>query len=217
MIFLNILTKRCSMTKRIGIYLGGLSLTALGIALIISSSVGAGPWDTVAVGLTKHLGLTIGTWSIFSQVMFILITWILEKSRFRIESVIPIFIRSVFVDFWYYIVLGNVELTSSWELQIASFLTGIILAGIGIGIYMEVNFPKTPIDGMMVAISNRFGWSFNVVRMGIECTGTFLGFVLGGPVGLGTLVIALFLGKIIQIVNTRMKRIMQVSNATQSF
>lgn len=82
---------------------------------------------------------------------------------------------------------------------------------------MEANLPKTPIDGMMVAISNRFGWSFNIVRMGIEGTGAVIGFILGGPVGLGTLVIALLLGKIIQVVNNRMKRIMKVSNTTVSF
>ncbi|MEH7225540.1 BCR, YitT family protein [Bacillus sp. JJ1566] len=146
-----------------------------------------------------------------------MITWILEKTRLRIESVIPIFIRSVFVDVWFYIVLGNVDFSSSWELQVVSFAIGLVFAGIGIGIYMEANLPKTPIDGMMVAISSRFSLSFNSVRMGIEITGAFLGFVLGGPVGLGTLVIALLLGKIIQVVNNRMKRIMQVSNATHSF
>lgn len=205
------------MTKRISIYLGGLALTALGIALVILSLVGAGPWDTVAVGLNKHLGLTIGTWSILTQVIFTLITWGLEKTRLRIESVIPIFIRSVFVDFWFYIVLGNINFSTSWELQVVSFLLGLFCAGIGIGIYMEVNLPKTPIDGMMVAISNRFEWSFNKVRMGIECTGALLGFILGGPVGIGTLVIALLIGKIIQAVNNRMKRVMQVSDTTHSF
>ncbi|MFD1779406.1 YitT family protein [Fredinandcohnia salidurans] len=201
---------------RIGIYFGGLTLTALGMAFIIRSLIGAGPWDTVAVGLTEHLGLTIGTWSILTQLTFILITWILEKKRLRIESVIPIFIRSVFVDFWFYIVLANVDFTSSWELQIVSFVVGLVIAGIGIGIYMEASLPKTPIDGMMVAFCNRFELSFNIVRMGIEATGAVLGFLLGGPVGLGTLVIALFLGKIIQVVNNRMKKILQVSNASHS-
>lgn len=202
---------------RIGIYFGGLALTALGMAFIIRSLIGAGPWDTVAVGLTEHLGLTIGTWSILTQLTFILITWILEKKRLRIESVIPIFIRSVFVDFWFYIVLASVDFTSTWELQIVSFVVGLVIAGIGIGIYMEANLPKTPIDGMMVAFCNRFGLSFNIVRMGIEGTGACLGFLLGGPVGLGTLVIALFLGKIIQVVNNRMKKILQVSSASHSF
>ncbi|RFB15352.1 BCR, YitT family protein [Bacillus sp. HNG] len=205
------------MSKRIGIYLGGLALTALGIAIIILSLIGAGPWDTVAVGLNMHAGLTIGTWSIITQVIFTVITWIIEKTRLRIESVIPILIRSVFLDIWFYFVLRNVDFASSWELQWGSFVAGLIFAGVGIGIYMEANLPKTPIDGMMVAISNRFGWSFNIVRMGIEGTGAVIGFILGGPVGLGTLVIALLLGKIIQVVNNRMKRIMKVSNTTVSF
>ncbi len=205
------------MGKRIGIYFGGLALTALGIAFIIQSLIGAGPWDTVAVGLTEYLGLTIGTWSIFTQFTFIFITWILEKKRLRIESVIPILIRSVFVDFWFYIVLGNVDFTSSWELQVVSFVVGLVIAGIGIGIYMEANLPKTPIDGMMVAFCNRFGLSFNSVRMGIEGTGAVLGFLLGGPVGLGTLVIALFLGKIIQVVNNRMKKVLQVASISHSY
>lgn len=135
----------------------------------------------------------------------------------RIESVIPILIRSVFVDFWFYIVLGNVDFTSSRELQIVSFIVGLVIAGIGIGIYMEANLPKTPIDGMMVAFCNRFGLSFNIVRMGIEGTGAVLGFLLGGPVGLGTLVIALFLGKIIQVVNNRTKKVLQIASTTHSY
>lgn len=205
------------MAKRISIYLGGLALTALGIAFIILSFIGAGPWDTVAVGLNMHLGLSIGTWSILTQVTFTVITWIIEKTRLRIESVIPIVIRSVFLDFWFYIVLRNIDFSSSWELQIISFAGGLVCAGIGIGIYMEANLPKTPIDGMMVAICNRFSLSFNIVRMGIEVTGAVIGFILGGPVGLGTLVIALLLGKIIQVVNNRMKRIMRVSDTSVSY
>ena len=73
------------MGKRIGIYLVGLAVAALGIALIILSLLGAGPWDSVAVGLTNYFGLTIGTWSIISQLLFTLVTWIIEKTRFRIE------------------------------------------------------------------------------------------------------------------------------------
>ncbi|WP_010677601.1 YczE/YyaS/YitT family protein [Bacillus timonensis] len=205
------------MGKRIGMYLGGLAFTAIGIAFIILSFIGAGPWDTVAVGLNEHLGLTIGTWSILTQVTFTVITWTIEKTRLRIESVIPILIRSAFLDFWIYIVFKNANFSSSWELQLVCFIVGLVITGMGIGIYMEANLPKTPIDGMMVAICNRFGWSFQVVRMGIETTGAVLGFLLRGPVGLGTIATALLLGKIIQIVNNRVKRILQVPKTTHSF
>ncbi|WP_078430557.1 YczE/YyaS/YitT family protein [Alkalihalobacterium alkalinitrilicum] len=202
------------MGRRIGIYLVGLAITALGIALIILSFIGAGPWDTVAVGMNNYFGLTIGTWAIFSQVIFLVITRILEKTRLRIESIIPIVIRSCFLDIWVYLVLRNVDFSFSWEVQWITFITGLILTGVGMGIYMEAQFPKTPIDGLMVAISNRFGWSFNVSRTCIEVSGVILGFLLGGPVGLGTLLTALFLGKIIQVSNHRIKKVLHVQTTS---
>jgi uncharacterized membrane protein YczE len=198
------------MGKRIGIYLLGLAVAALGIALIIFSLLGAGPWDSVAVGLTNYFGLTIGTWSIITQLFFTLVTWMIEKTRFRIESVIPIVIRSWFLDIWIYFVFRNADFSSLWEVQWLSLIIGVIVVGVGIGIYMEAQFPKTPIDGLMIAIGNRFGWSLNISRISIEASGVIIGFLLGGPVGFGTLVAALLLGKIIQISNYKIKKILQV-------
>ena len=196
------------MGKRIAIYLVGLAITSLGMACIILTYIGAGPWDAVAVGFTNHLGLTIGFWSIVSQAMFILVTWILERTRVRFDSIIPIVIRSCFLDIWIYFVLGNVHFSSSLESQWFTFILGLVLAGLGMGIYLEAKFPKTPVDGLMVAISNRFNWTLSKSRVGIEACGAMIGFLLGGPVGLGTVVIALFLGKIIQISNNRFKKIL---------
>ncbi|MEE3951884.1 hypothetical protein [Peribacillus frigoritolerans] len=84
------------MKRRLTIYITGLAITALGIALIVRSIVGAGPWDSVAVGLKLHFGLTIGMWSIISQVFLILFTAVIEKARIRIESVLVIVVRSCF-------------------------------------------------------------------------------------------------------------------------
>ena len=193
------------MGRRISIYVVGLAITALGIALVILSTVGTGPWDTVAIGLNLHLGLTIGTWSLISQACLVLITGVIERRRPRYEAIIPIVIRSIFLDVWGYIVFGNVHFTS-WEMQWLSLLLGVILSGVGIGIYMEARFPKTPVDGLMAALQNRFGWSMNISRLVIEISGVLIGFLLGGPVGAGTLVIALSLGKIIQTTNGVMKR-----------
>lgn len=168
------------------------------------------PWDSVAVGLTNYFGLTIGTWSIISQLFFTLVTWMIEKTRFRIESVIPIVIRSWFLDIWIYFVFRNADFSPLWEVQWLSLIIGVIVVGVGIGIYMEAQFPKTPIDGLMIAIGNRFGWSLNISRISIEASGVIIGFLLGGPVGFGTLVAALLLGKIIQISNYKIKKILQV-------
>ncbi|MFZ0446363.1 MAG: YitT family protein [Bacillus sp. (in: firmicutes)] len=198
------------MGKRIGIYLIGLAINALGIALIIFSTVGAGAWDTVAIGLNHAWGLTIGICTVVTQVLVVLAIGIIERKRLQYESIIAIIIRSIFLDAWIYLVFNHINLAASWEIQWLYFIFGIISMGIGIGIYMEAHFPKSPIDGLMLAIHNRFKWSINTSRIVVELSGAVIGFILGGPVGLGTLIIALFVGKIIQMTNIKIKKIINL-------
>ena len=204
------------MGKRIGIYLIGLAINALGIALIIFSAVGAGAWDTVAIGLNHSWGLTIGICTVITQVFVVLATGIIERKRLQYESIIAIAIRSIFLDAWIYLVFNHIDLAASWEIQWLYFIFGIISMGIGIGIYMEAHFPKSPIDGLMLAIHNRFQWSINTSRIVVELSGAVIGFLLGGPVGLGTLMIALFVGKIIQMTNLKIKKILNLEGISIS-
>lgn len=197
------------MGKRIGIYLVGLALNALGIALIIFSAVGAGAWDTAAIGLNHRLSLTIGTCTVIIQVLIVLLTAWIERKRPQYESMIAIVIRSMFLDAWMFFVFMPMTPPVSWETQWFYFLAGIAAMGVGIGIYVEAHFPKAPIDGLMLAIQQRFRLTLNMSRIIVELSGAFIGFLLGGPVGLGTLMIALFVGKIIQATNNQVKKMLQ--------
>lgn len=195
-----------TMRIRLTIYITGIAITALGIALIVRSIVGAGPWDSVAVGLKLHFGLTIGMWSIISQFFLILLTAIVEKARVRIESVFVIMVRSWFLDFWYYVALANLNVSHSLVLQWFIFALGVFTIGIGISIYMEAKFPSSPIDGLMIALSKRFNLSIISSRLFIESSGLFIGYLLGGPVGIGTIIVALTLGLIIQTSNRLLRK-----------
>jgi uncharacterized membrane protein YczE len=195
--------------QRISIYLIGLCISALGISLIILSQAGAGPMDLVAVGLNNHLGLTIGMWSIISQAVLVLITGMIERKRLQLESIVAIVIRSWFLDFWIYIAFKDIHFAATWETQWLTFIMGVISVGFGIGIYLEARLPRTPIDGLMIAIHNRLGWSLNVSRALIEASAAFVGFLLGGPIGLGTLLVVVSLGRVIQFVNKKAKQILR--------
>ena len=207
---------RCGNGKRIGIYLVGLAINALGIALIIFSAVGAGAWDTVAIGLNHSLGLTIGICTVIIQVLVVLAIGIIERKRLQYESIIAIIIRSIFLDAWIYLVFNQMDQAGSWEFQWLYFIVGIISMGIGIGIYVEAHFPKSPIDGLMLALHNRYKWSINTSRIVVELSGAVIGFLLGGPVGLGTVMIALFVGKIIQAANVKIKKVLNLEGMTIS-
>ncbi|HHY21296.1 MAG TPA: BCR, YitT family protein, partial [Bacilli bacterium] len=173
------------MGRRIAIYLIGLFTTALGISLIIKSSVGAGPWDAVAVGFNLHFGLTIGMWSLISQGMLVFITYLIERTSLQWRSAFAIMIRSWFLDLWLYVILKNVDLTTSIWLQWTGFLSALIIISFGIGLYVEAKLPKTPVDGLMVAMIEKFHLSLNVARLIIEVSAALIGFLLGGPVGIG--------------------------------
>lgn len=194
--------------KRLAVYFVGLAINALGIALIIFSSVGAGSWDAVAIGLNHYVGLTIGICTTSIQVLVVLATKVIERKRLQYGSIIAITIRSIFLDAWMYLVFSHLELSSSWEIQWLFFIIGVLSVGVGIGIYLEAHFPKSPIDGLMIALQQRFYWSLNTARIVAEFIGVLLGLFLGGPVGLGTFIATLCLGKIIQFTNIKIKRIL---------
>ena len=140
----------------------------------------------------------------------VLVTGIIERKRLQYESIIAIAIRSIFLDAWIYEYLIIWIRQHLWEIQWLYFMFGIISMGIGIGIYMETHFPKSPIDGLMLAIHQRFQWSINTSRIIVELSGAVIGFLLGGPVGLGTLLIALVVGKVIQMMNRKIKKVLQL-------
>lgn len=196
------------MGKRISVYIIGLVLNALGIALIIHSAVGAGSWDAVAIGAQHYLGLTIGICSVIIQILVVFTTKMIERKRLQYGAIIAIAIRSMFLDAWTYLVFNHFSSPASWEMQWLYFLLGTLSVGVGIGIYIEAHFPKSPIDGLMMAFHHRFHWSINFSRIVCEGAGVLFGLILGGPVGLGTIIIALGVGRVIQYVNSKVKRIL---------
>lgn len=192
------------MAKRITYYLVGLAIACLGVCFLIHSKVGAGPWDVVNIGLTERFGLTLGTWMGLWQAFFLLVNALLLKRRPEFESIITIFIWGMIIDFWMGIVLKNLDLTKApliikWSL----FSLGVLLIGMGVGIYLTADLPKMPYDGTMVALSRKFNLSFTITRTMLEGSAVVLSFIVGGSVGIGigTIIIFLVIGHIVQFFN----------------
>lgn len=189
------------MGKKILYYILGLFIACLGVTFIIKANIGVGPWDIVTIGLSEKIGFTLGTWIIITQALFLLINALILNKRPEFESVITILIWGLAVDFWMKIVFKNWELTMySIPMKWGIFLLGILLIGMGVGIYLTSNLPKMPYDGTMVAISSRFNVGLNISRTILEGTAFVLSFFISGSVGigLGTVVILLVIGHIIQ-------------------
>lgn len=189
------------MLKRIFYYLVGLTIACLGVSLIIHSGVGAGPWDIVNIGLTEKVGLTLGTWMALFQAFFLFVNAALLKKRPEFAAIVTLVIWGLIIDFWMEIIFKDFSLSLATPLEKwGFFIGGVVLIGMGVGVYMTSDLPKMPYDGTMVALSEKFKISFTVSRTLLEGTAVLLSFLIGGSVGvgIGTIIIFLVIGQLIQ-------------------
>jgi uncharacterized membrane protein YczE len=172
----------------------GLWLYGLAAALQVRSGLGLDPWDVFHQGVAKHVGLAIGTLVIIVGAL-VLLAWIPLRQWPGLGTVSNV-------------VLIGVSLNVSLELlapvhvmagRIAEMTGGIVLCGIATGMYIGAHYGPGPRDGLMTGLARRTGRSIRLVRTCIEVTVLAAGFLLGGRVGVGTVLYALAIGPLAQV------------------
>ncbi|EDL65467.1 YczE/YyaS/YitT family protein [Bacillus sp. SG-1] len=184
----------------------GLLVLAFGITLTIKGKdLGIGPWDVFHYGLFLKFGLTIGSWSIIAGLILLLITGLATKTFPKIGAFLNMLLIGLFIDFFNFIIPD----TSSIVIQSILFAAGTIIIGYGIGIYVSADFGAGPRDSLMLLIVEKTGWKIQWVRNGIEVAVFLLGWMLGGPVGIGTIIIAFFLGSVVGVSLPQCQRLLR--------
>jgi uncharacterized membrane protein YczE len=172
----------------------GMLILALGAALTIEGELlGIGPWDVFHYGLFLNFGLTIGTWNIIIGFLLLSFASISKKKLPKIGAFLNMLLFGLFMDFFLWI-LPSIDSVIG---AVFSFVMGVVLLGFGIGLYVAADLGSGPRDGIMIMIIEKTGWSLKWVRNGMEIFVLLLGWLLGGPVGVGTIIIAFFLGPIV--------------------
>ncbi|NGQ94782.1 YitT family protein [Brevibacillus sp. SYP-B805] len=177
-------------------FLLGLAVIAYGVVMTIEADFGVSPWDVLHIGLQKTFGLTIGIWSQLIGVLIILLSYLLGKIKPGIGTILNMVAFGLFIDLFMW--MGAVPHVSGLPARILLFLGGLVIMAVGIGMYISPRLGAGPRDSFMLALHERMGWSIQAVRMAIEITVLGMGALLGGPVSIGTLVIAVFTGPLIQ-------------------
>mgnify|MGYP003194562555 CR=1 FL=1 len=168
---------------------------SLGISLIIEGkALGVSPWDVLHVGLYKQIGLSVGSWTIISGLCIVLITTLYLKEWPKIATWLNMLLIGSFVDLFTWILPNS----NSLPLDIFYFLTGLFVMSIGCAMYISPRLGAGPRDTVMMIIVEKFGGSIRMARFLTETIVAILGWLLGGPIGVGTVIIALFTGYIIQ-------------------
>jgi uncharacterized membrane protein YczE len=172
----------------------GLFIFGLGDSLLIQSQIGNAPWSVLAQGLSERLDITLG-WSTFLISSLVLLLWIPLRERPGLGTLSNIVVIAVAIQ----IGITFFPQTDNFVAAVFYCLIGISLVGFGSAFYITCGLGSGPRDGLMTAIHTRSGIRIGRVRLAIEAFVLVLGAILGGTVGLGTLLFAVLIGQSIAI------------------
>ena len=166
----------------------GLLLYGVSSSLLVLSRLGLDPWDVFHQGMSRTFGLAIGTWTIIVGAL-VLLLWIPLRQRPGLGTISNVILIGAVMN----VILGQVHAPHALGWRIACLVAGVLACGVATGAYIGAGLGPGPRDGLMTGLAAR-GHSIRVVRTGIELTVLVTGWLLGGTVGVGTLVYALSIG-----------------------
>ena len=174
---------------------GGLFLYALGIIFTLNANIGYAPWEVFHVGLAKTAGISIGTASIITGLIIGIIAVLLgEKLGFA--TILNMVLIGVFLDM--IIKFNIIPVANDVVTGIIMLIAGLFIISIATYFYIGSAFGAGPRDSLMVALTRKSGLSVGVCRGIIELLAVFIGWKLGGMIGVGTIISALAIGFCVQ-------------------
>ncbi len=169
----------------------GLFIVGNGIVLTIHANLGVNPWDVLHIGISSQTGISIGRVIQAIGLLLVAISYFF-KVKIYIGTVLNMIFLGLFVDLiieWGYIPQPDLL----WQ-RIILYLAGVIVFGFGVAIYISANLGAGPRDSLMLALTKASAYRIGTIRTFMEITAAAIGFFLGGPLGIGTLIFALTIG-----------------------
>ncbi|WP_432137578.1 MULTISPECIES: YczE/YyaS/YitT family protein [unclassified Streptomyces] len=171
----------------------GLALYGASTALLVEAGLGLEPWNVLHQGLAERTGLTIGVVSIVVGAV-VLLLWIPLRQRPGLGTISNVFVVGLSMD-------GTLALlpdARSLALRVPLLVAGIVLNGVATGLYIAAAFGAGPRDGLMTGLHRRTGRSIRLMRTAVEVVVVATGFLLGGTIGVGTVLYAVSIGPLAQ-------------------
>lgn len=180
------------MTSRIVQLLVGLVLYGAGCAIMVRAGIGLDPWTVFAQGLSRQTGVGIG-WVTNIVGFLVLLLWIPLRQRPGLGTVANILLVGTSMQ----ATLAVSPAVDGFALQLIVFVAGMVLVAVASGLYIGADFGPGPRDGLMTGLHARFGWPIWAARLGVEASVLLAGWILGGTVGIGTIIFALGIGPLV--------------------
>jgi uncharacterized membrane protein YczE len=181
--------------RRLTQLFAGLTLYGVSMAMMIEANLGLDPWDVFHQGVADTTGLRFGLVTMITGAV-VLLLWIPLRQKPGVGTVANVVVIGVAVEVGLALIPPVTPLAARITLLVAS----IVLNGVATGLYIGARLGPGPRDGLMTGVvARRPRWSIRLVRTAIEVTVLAIGFLLGGTVGVGTLVYALLIGPLAHV------------------
>lgn len=172
----------------------GLPLYGLAVALMIHAGIGLEPWGVFHQGLANLSGISYGVVSIIVGAG-VLLLWIPLRQKLGVGTAMNVVIIGLSVDLF----LPIVPVAPNFWWGLLEFTIGILVNGLAIAMYVGGGLGAGPRDGLMTGLVNRFDKPVWLVRTSIEVVVVAMGWIIGGPLGLGTIYYALTIGPVAHV------------------
>ena len=180
------------MPQRIVHLLVGLALYGAGCAIMVRAGIGLDPWTVFAQGVSLQTGIGIG-WVTNIVGFLVLLLWIPLRQKPGVGTLANILLVGTSMQ----ATLAVFPAIDGFALQVLVFLLGMMLVAVASGLYIGADFGPGPRDGLMTGLRARFGWPIWTTRLVVEASVLLAGWLLGGSVGLGTILFALGIGPLV--------------------
>ena len=172
----------------------GLFLYGVSLGMMVRGGLGLAPWDVLHSGFIRHVPMTLGQAVVlFSFVVLVL--WIPLREMPGLGTISNAVVVGMSAD----LTLATLAHPDALVARIGLMLGGVVLCGLASALYIGAQLGRGPRDGLMTGLARRTGWSLRLVRTGLEVAVVVIGLLLGGVLGVGTVVYALAIGPLTQL------------------
>ena len=187
---------RRSYPFRLALLVSGTALTALGVVMMLQANIGLEPWSVFHQGLELTVGISFGMASSLTGFLAILAAVLLGES-FGVGTIVNIVLCGVLIDLFN--AVGLFPTTTATFPGVLMLIAGMAVLAVGTWLYMASELGSGPRDALTVALARKVKRSVGPCRVTMDCTVTVLGFLMGGKVGIGTVIAAVCVGWMIDL------------------
>lgn len=190
--------------RNLALYAVGVGIMPLGVVLTINAHLGAGGYDALNFALAEKLHINTSLGIYLTAFLVVLLAAFVRKSYPRIETFISSFFLGIFTDIWKH-ALASVQGTGLAD-SLMIMAAGIVIVAFAVACYMISVFPTNPTDDFVVALHER-GIRLGIAKIALDGTCVVLAVLLGGEIGIGTIVCTFGLGPVIDLFYGKISRL----------